>query len=897
MNDLAGAQPKAPWFKAVLFAGMLLFAFYASTHMVAAGDTWVALACGRHFDNHGVDTVEPFSFNSHPAGPSDEQLEKFPQWTHGLIRTLHPTGWINQNWLTHLGFYKLAVWFGSDGSYNLNALVYWKFAIYILTVFCVYGIGKVLGAGDTLSAAAACLAMLVGRSFYDIRPAGYSNLLVPAFVLLLALTMCRNYRWIWLTVPLIIFWANVHGGYIYAFIMFVPFAGINLLLRVDRRWTLSLGLCGLWLLMLLMSRQFVTHEYYIMVQRIYHPAFEAPGLMSDKLLYVCLVLAAGSLLLAGLKKIPTGVFYAYHYFVSAVLFISLLVRFMPRHPSNLTPQFESMYSYLIASSLCSFMMVFAAGLPLLSAMTFKKEAFLYLPTKGLIHVIGAGAASLVAMIVFNPFHLTNITHTFEISVSKHAESWRLVNEWKPAFDWMDKTTDTANPVGDEEWFAALCLLTAAVIGIWLVSYFLRPLPQGANRKKTRQPAVETDAAVNWPKIDLPVIIIGLLTIYMAVRSRRFIPLAGAAAGPVLAMMIVQTWQMLTTRLASNTVTLPAMAQNGIRVGITAVFLGLAALWGNTYKHIYLDPWPRDHQYNSVFMRMTDSQMKPIDACQFIRDNHLSGHLFNYWTEGGAVAFGQTPDPKTGHIPLKLFMDGRAQAAYNHDTFKQWQLIFSGGPVALEALRQKREPTDAELAEIGHWITDEIGPDVWVTLMPKTQANSTFMKALKKTGDWKTVYLDDYQQMLVNIKTEPGRALLEEVVSGQALFPGPSAKGLSMYAAIVESHAAQYYPQLYSLLSQALKEFPTPSTMLIFTQLQASAQFKPQVLKDMAAYLDDFSKNRETYRRQDGYRERLDSAWIAADCLGRELPDKKVQYQALLESVKLELNASIKYIKW
>jgi hypothetical protein len=64
------------WFKPVLFAGMLLFAFYASTHMVAAGDTWVAMACGRHFANHGVDNVEPFSFNSHPAGPSETSLEK-----------------------------------------------------------------------------------------------------------------------------------------------------------------------------------------------------------------------------------------------------------------------------------------------------------------------------------------------------------------------------------------------------------------------------------------------------------------------------------------------------------------------------------------------------------------------------------------------------------------------------------------------------------------------------------------------------------------------------------------------------------------------------------------------------------------------------------------------------
>ena len=53
---------------------MLIFALHASTHMVGAGDTWVALACGRHFYNHGVDTNEPFSANSHRVGPTAAEI-------------------------------------------------------------------------------------------------------------------------------------------------------------------------------------------------------------------------------------------------------------------------------------------------------------------------------------------------------------------------------------------------------------------------------------------------------------------------------------------------------------------------------------------------------------------------------------------------------------------------------------------------------------------------------------------------------------------------------------------------------------------------------------------------------------------------------------------------------
>ena len=91
---------------------------------------------------------------------------------------------------------------------------------------------------------------------------------------------------------------------------------------------------------------------------------------------------------------------------------------------------------------------------------------------------------------------------------------------------------------------------------------------------------------------------------------------------------------------------------------------LTIWWGYWYKVIYLDPWPDSNYLTSVFMRMTASYAKPFKACQFIRDNNLKGTVFNYWTEGGFVAYGQIPDPNTGKTPLQLYMDGRAQAAYN-----------------------------------------------------------------------------------------------------------------------------------------------------------------------------------------------------------------------------------------
>ncbi len=62
-------------------------------------------------------------------------------------------------------------------------------------------------------------------------------------------------------------------------------------------------------------------------------------------------------------------------------------------------------------------------------------------------------------------------------------------------------------------------------------------------------------------------------------------------------------------------------------------------------------------------------------------------MFNYWTEGGFIAWGQTPDAD-GHTPLQLFMDGRAQAAYDYDAYGIWSEIMSGGPTPMKAMSEK-----------------------------------------------------------------------------------------------------------------------------------------------------------------------------------------------------------------
>jgi hypothetical protein len=712
------------WPIVLFFLAMLIFAIHSGTRMVAAGDTWVAMASGRHFLAHGVDTVEPFSANSHRPGPTETELRKYPKWLHGFIKKWHPTGWVNQNWLTHVIFYWLTHKspFADAQNYSFNTLVYWKFAVCILTVFCVYYIGRVLGVNPALAAAFACFAVFVGRSFIDIRPQVFTNLLVSIFVLILVLATYRNVLYIWLIVPLGVFWCNIHGGYIYLFIMLVPFVGCNFVTGISRKWFVSIKL------------------------------------------------------------------------------------------------------------------------------------------KGVIQAILAGLVAFIAVIVFNPFHLTNLTHTFVVSVSKHAELWRTVNEWHPAFEWT-------NPVGTGVPFAVMFGISLGLLGLWLLSLALRP----SHPARYRREAKEDPGEYQWPRIDLALVTIAALTVYMAIRSRRFIPIAANVACPVMAMFIDQSIRMISARLNFNRhnrlivspMPWPLEISFTILAALAVLFFG--TWWGLKFKRIYLDPWPTDRVFSSVFMRMTASYAKPFYAGQFIRENKLKGKMFNYWTEGGFIAWAQEPDPNTGKTPLQLFMDGRAQAAYEADDYRRWATIMAGGPVVQRITLARREPTSSEFTQIGDWITEQFKRyDVWLVLMPTVQFDTKFMDALQRRFDWRTVFISDKQQLMVNYETPQGRDLLNGLLTNQTKYPNEAHRFLALAYNLLRSKDKKIVMQGFPFAVRSLELEPSQIAVI---EIIRAVQVEPQLagLADQALtmYLKNFENNRDRYRKEDGYAKRLIPALVAA----------------------------------
>lgn len=847
----------AGWPMIIGWAAMLVFTFHACTHMVAAGDTWVAMACGRHFAQHGVDTVEPFSANSHKAGPTAQEVETWPGWAQWItdkvglktVQYWHPTGWVNQNWLTHVIFYKLTTSLGSETDPYYDALVLWKFAIYILAAAALYGTSRIYGVNRALAAMFVCFAMFIGRSFLDIRPAGFSNLLTAVFLLILALSSYRNSLYIWLIVPLIVFWSNVHGGYIYTFIILVPFIGWHAIMNLPRRWMVVAYSILLWLVLYGLAHQFLGHE-----------DLKSVPVLKDGMFYLVVLVIAGSIALAVHRKADDTVLVVYHVAASCLVFLVLLLRFFPGISVGLDRRNREQLELYIASSRLAYLGIFSlAAIVGAVVVSLKEKIVQTMPWKGVLHTVAAAVVAFGAMVVFNPFHLTNLTHTFVISVSKHAERWRDVHEWHRAFDW-------SNPVGTAVPFLVMYIVGWLVVIAWATVYvYFWRTAKAPGKKKGKTPVEYA-----WPKIDLVLVVVAGMTVYMAIRSRRFIPIAGYAACPIIALLADQAVRLIaamTQAAWKGTLDVPAIPmawRRGLTIAGGAVVLLFAAVWGSRFHTVYLSPWPADVKYTSVFMRMTASDAKPFAACEFIRKNKLSGKMFNYWTEGGFIAWGQDPDPETGKTPLQLFMDGRAQAAYDVNTFDLWTDIMSGGPAATPALLNQRRPNSSEHVEIGKWISEQLRKrDVWVVLMPNAQFGKPFVEGLEYAQDWRTVYMDDKQRLFVDANTPQGRALFAGLFDGKTIYPDAYSANLTVGYNLLLVQDLSQKKRGVEMLVDALKNQFAPAPLIDLLLIGARyAELCPRIDEVCAQYVDDFEKNIESYSRQNGFNMRLEGIRLA-----------------------------------
>ncbi|MCK5000009.1 MAG: hypothetical protein KAS23_10750 [Anaerohalosphaera sp.] len=1016
MVELKKQDSFAGWPKLIFWAGMLVCTLYACTHMVAAGDTWVALGCGKHFVNHGVDTVEPFSANSHPPGPSEETMQKYPAWSRGIIKKIHPTGWINQNWGTHSLFYWLSTTFGSDGEYNYNTMVYWKFVVNIITAFCVYYFARLIGVSSPGAAFSVAMAMVIARSFIDIRPAVHANMLVAMTLMVLSLATYRNIKFIWLTVPITVVWANLHGGYIYVFFYLTLFTGLNLLTCLSKDKFTSIGLKGIYhtigagtvaFFAMVIFNPFhltnLTHTFEISVSKHaeswrkvneWHSAFEwanPVGVSFPFLVMFVITVLAVFLWLAArffkpvtpgspmrIIKVSQNRFSAlsplYGSFAAILTCTAVYIICSAIDLSALNIIIAMTFIGVIMLSIfLNIHLIYLAGVLALVAMLSTNEKtlhlgryiyysgryiypFLLIPTFVLLHLFGsmfskgpkykriniafvaatAVTTLLIMLIWFNPFKSVIDTDLGEkVTFARNLVNLpSLQRAWFPSFEFQGRS---GNPFNYPNYFKYLYLLNGLSILAYLLYPNLKKLIACQADQNDEQPA-----EYNWPKIDIAMIAIVAFTFGMAIKMRRFIPLAAFAGCPVVALFFEQAVSMVRARKCfnrTNKLALPPICPNLrtaviLVAGIATVTCG--SIWAAKYKRVYLDPWPDDDVRDSVFMRMTASHLKPIDACQFIRDNNISGNMFNYWTEGGAIAFGQTPDEKTGKTPLQLFMDGRAQAAYDHSTYLLWQQLYAGGSqLAYNARYNNRMATPEEFKQIAEELDTELNRrGIWVLMAPNSEfdpprhdkwGKADYLPlALPRHPDWKLAYKDQYQQIQIDVGTEKGRELYTNIMNEKAIFPNEFSKYFTLadnYLTAVDTKtsmkgldfakkAFEIDPSLESMKQLIYKA----ATRTMPRQQIANLPLKEQqrILNDfkhindganefIEAYVKNFVANKETYVGTKGYMKKLLAAYAAAGHLANmyNVSDKDLfeYYSKLRNECIAERNRIGDYSRW
>ena len=101
---------------------------------------------------------------------------------------------------------------------------------------------------------------------------------------------------------------------------------------------------------------------------------------------------------------------------------------------------------------------------------------------------------------------------------------------------------------------------------------------------------------------------------MAIRSRRFIPIAGIVACPVMAMFVDQGIRMISAVVnykKQNQLFVSPMPKKVQHILILIAVIGTTGFgvgWGMKFHRVYLAAWPDSPDRTSVFMRMSALSM-------------------------------------------------------------------------------------------------------------------------------------------------------------------------------------------------------------------------------------------------------------------------------------------------
>ena len=247
-----------------------------------------------------------------------------------------------------------------------------------------------------------------------------------------------------------------------------------------------------------------------------------------------------------------------------------------------------------------------------------------------------------------------------------------------------------------------------------------------------------------PRLTLSSAAIGLVTLVLSIRSRRFIPLFAISQSLLLAPALVVVFSSLRRHIVSSMPWLdrPRVWQIALPVA--------AALWGG----LRLAPFPLSR---NAFLYLTNLDSFPVETMNFIETNHIEGKVFSLYNWGGYI------DWRT-EGRMQVFIDGRAGTVFDEKTYRQY--------LRVTGLRDGWED-----------VIEDSGTDflLWPQRHPKQ------IERLRKSGRWRTLYSDHVAVLLARADRPPPGPLLPTTDSPwRDLTLGWSASSAHEYAS-AEGH--------------------------------------------------------------------------------------------------------------
>lgn len=115
--------------------------------------------------------------------------------------------WVTQEWLFEVMLAFLVKHFAFAGVWFFLTVTQ---LLEVLVMYCM--VTRITGGNRIIAAVAACLSTALAYPFWVVRPQIFSYLLFAAFLLILQLFREGRHNVVFWTIPLMLFWSNVHGS-------------------------------------------------------------------------------------------------------------------------------------------------------------------------------------------------------------------------------------------------------------------------------------------------------------------------------------------------------------------------------------------------------------------------------------------------------------------------------------------------------------------------------------------------------------------------------------------------------------------------------------------------------------------------------------------------------------